>query len=170
MVFLIKKQTTQAFALSQPMDDRISSVQCRLTAPGVDLLTKAFPCSVFAKSLFWHHRSLHCRFLGAADSVYLHYVSKDRLPSILRQECPECFREAHACVKRPAQANEVYTVVLDTKLDYQLNGVFFKDGVDMVHGFLTCPILRTGFPEPIPLELVPDHRCRIACAACLSLD
>jgi hypothetical protein len=151
------------------MDDRISSVKCKLHASSVDLLVKAFPSSVFVQSLFWHHRSLHCSSLNAADAVYLHFASKDHLPSILRQECLVCSRDAPERSKKPLR-DQVYTVVLDTRLDYELNGVHFKDCTDVVHGLLTCPVLRTSTSGPIPLELVSDHCTLAACPACLSLD
>jgi hypothetical protein len=102
--------------------------------------------------------------------VFVHFASKERLPSILRQECLECSDERF---QKPSQEllRQVYTVVLDTKLDYAVAGVLFKDCTDVVHGFLTCPVLRTSYAGPIPLEVISDHGgTKNACATCLSLD
>ncbi len=149
------------------MDNRFSTVKCTFPRQSTDILVKAFPSSVFAQSFFWHHTSLQCPILNAsADALCCHFVSEAHLPSILRQKCLVC-RESSSKLRDDRLAARTFMLSLDTKLEYELNGVYFKDCANVVHGCLTCPLLRTSTPEPIPLDIVSVVVDHIACAICV---
>ncbi len=137
------------------VSDSFTTVKCVVDDSSVCNLIKTFPASVFARSVFQHHRSPNCTTIQSSDKVLLHFKSTADLPSILRTKCDKC-RHYDVDLRAPLKdvGNVSHAIVLSTLIDYHTYGVGFVDSTGTTHALLTCPLLRARFPEPIPLSIV----------------